>query len=95
MAGAGPLTAGVAGELMAQAALLLSGTDADLGRSGFLAGLSDVVVIRPLVPGDVLTVKVSVTRRMAAVVKFDASVLDGDGALVARGAVTVREGRPA
>lgn len=94
-ASAGPLPAGLAGELMAQAALLLSETDADLGRSGFLAGLSDVVVVRPPGPGDVLTVSVSVAGRMGAVVKFDALVHDGDGALVARGSITVREGRPA
>lgn len=92
-AAAGTLSAGLVAELMAQAALLLSQADADLGRSGFLAGLSDVVVVRPPGPGDALTVNVSVAGRMGAVVKFDASVLDGSGTLVARGAVTVREGR--
>ncbi len=92
-ASAGMLTAGQVAELMAQAALLLSRTDADLGRSGFLAGLSDVVVVRPPGPGDALTVNVSVAGRMGAVVKFDASIHDGDGALVATGALTVREGR--
>lgn len=95
VAAAGPLQAGFAGELMAQAALLLSGTDADLGRTGFLAGLSDVVVVRPPGPGDALTVNVSVAGRMGAVVKFDASVRDERGALVARGSLTVREGRRA
>lgn len=93
VASAGPLSAAYAGELMAQAALLLSETDADLGRSGFLAGLADVVVVRPPESGDALTVRVSVAGRMGAVVKFDASVHDGEGAVVARGAVTVREGR--
>lgn len=92
-AAAGKLTAGLVAELMAQAALLLTGTDADLGRSGFLAGLSDVVVVRPPEPGDALTVDVSVAGRMGAVVKFDASIHDDGGALVATGAVTVREGR--
>lgn len=93
-AAAGTLTAGLVAELMAQAALLLSRTDADLGRSGFLAGLSDVVVVRPPGPGDALTVDVSVAGRMGAVAKFDATIHDDGGALVATGAVTVREGRP-
>jgi 3-hydroxymyristoyl/3-hydroxydecanoyl-(acyl carrier protein) dehydratase len=91
----GPLGAGYVGELMAQAALLLAGTDADLGKSGFLAALSDVVVVRPPESGDALTVSVSVAGRTGAVVKFDTSIVDGDGAPVAHGAVTVREGRTA
>ncbi len=89
----GMYSAGIVAELMAQAALLVSRSDANLGRTGFLAGLSEVVVLRPPRPGDALRVDVSVARRMGAVVKFDASVHDGGGALVASGAVTVREGR--
>ncbi len=92
VAGHGPLTAGYAAELMAQAALLLSGGDADLGRSGFLAGLSDVRMLRAPGPGEALTVRVTVRARLGPVVKLDATIHDRDGALVARGAVTVREG---
>ncbi len=92
-AASGRLSAGIVAELMAQAALLLSGTDEDLGRTGFLAGLSDVKVVRPPAPGDSLTVKFSVAGRMGAIVKFDATIRNGGGELVATGAVTVREGR--
>jgi 3-hydroxymyristoyl/3-hydroxydecanoyl-(acyl carrier protein) dehydratase len=79
-------------ELMAQAALLLSGTDPELGRSGFLAGLSDVTVTRAPGPGDALTVEVAVGGRMGLVVKFDASVFGADGVRIAGGSVTVRQG---
>lgn len=85
---AGPLV----GELMAQSALLLSGTDPELGRTGFLAGLSDVSVERAPVPGDALTVDVAITGRLGAVVKFEASVHDAGGARIAGGTFTVRRG---
>lgn len=91
----GPLSAAYLGEMMAQAALLLAGTDEDLGRTGFLAGLSGVDVTRPPGAGEALTVEVRVAGRMGAVVKFEASVVDAEGLVVARGGVTVREGRPA
>ena len=94
-ASAGIVPGGLVGELMAQAALLVSGTDPDLGRSGFLAGFSDVSVERPPVPGDTLTIDVVVAGRMGPAVKFDASVRDAGGARVARGSFTVRRGEPA
>lgn len=91
-ASGGALPAGLVAELMAQAALLLSGTDPELGRSGFLAGLSEVTVARAPGPGDALTVEVLVGGRMGPVVKFDASVFSADGVRIAGGSVTVRQG---
>ncbi len=91
----GSLAAPLFAELIAQAALLLEGGDPDLGRSGFLAGISDLVVTRPAVPGDVLDVDVAVAGRFGDTVKFDGRVADGSGAEVARGSVVVRSGRGA
>ena len=80
------------GELIAQSALLLEGGDADLGRSGFLAGLSGLEVHRAPEAGDVLDVDVKVVARFGAVTRFGAELRDAAGALVARGEVTVRKG---
>jgi 3-hydroxymyristoyl/3-hydroxydecanoyl-(acyl carrier protein) dehydratase len=91
-ASGGALPTGLLAELMAQAALLLSGTDPEVGRSGFLAGLSDLTVARSPGPGDALTVTVAIGGRMGPVVKFDASVFGGDGVRIAGGSVTVRQG---
>jgi len=82
-------------ELMAQAALLLSGGDPEIGRSGFLAGFSDVSFERPARPGDALTVDVAMAGRMGPVARFEATVRDDAGALVAKGSFTVRQGTPA
>ena len=94
-ASGGMLPGGLVGELMAQAALLVSGTDPDLGRSGFLAGFSGVSVERPPLPGDSLTIDVAVAGRMGPVVKFHASVRDAGGAPIASGSFTVRRGETA
>lgn len=91
----GPLAATLLGELIAQAALLLEGGDADVGRRGFLAGISDLVVTRAAVPGDVLDVDVVVAGRFGDTVKFDGRVTDGAGAEIARGSVVVRSGAAA
>ncbi len=91
----GPLAATLYGELIAQAALLLEGGDAVLGRRGFLAGISDLVVTREAVPGDVLDVDVSVAGKFGDSVKFDGKVCDAAGAEIARGSVVVRQGRAA
>jgi hypothetical protein len=79
-------------ELVAQAALLLQGGDAALGRKGFLAGISDFSVQRLPVPGDVLTVDVVIAGRLGDAVKLEGVVTDGEGGAVARGAVTVKQG---
>lgn len=91
----GPLAATLFGELIAQAALLLEGGHADLGRRGFLAGISDLVVTRAAVPGDVLDVDVSVAGRFGDTVKFDGRVTDGEGVEIARGSVVVKSGSAA
>jgi 3-hydroxymyristoyl/3-hydroxydecanoyl-(acyl carrier protein) dehydratase len=88
----GPLAATLFGELIAQAALLLEGGDADLGRRGFLAGISDLVVARAAMPGDVLDVDVAVAGRFGDAVKIDGKVSDSGGDEVARGSVIVRNG---
>ncbi|KAA0255681.1 hypothetical protein FBQ97_13715 [Acidobacteria bacterium ACD] len=82
----------VLGELIAQAALLLQGGDPELGRSGFLAGLSGIEVSRLPEAGDLLTVEVVLAGRLGPVVRFDGRVLDQGGGEVARGSVTVRQG---
>jgi hypothetical protein len=91
----GPLAATLYGELIAQAALLLEGGDADLGRKGFLAGISDLVVAREAAPGDVLDVDVTIAGRFGDSVKFDGKVSDESGVEIARGSVVVRQGRAA
>jgi 3-hydroxymyristoyl/3-hydroxydecanoyl-(acyl carrier protein) dehydratase len=89
----GPLAATLYGELIAQSALLLEGGDADLGRRGFLAGISDLAIEREAVPGDVLHVDVKVAGRFGDSVKFDGRVSDATGAEVARGSIVVRNAR--
>ncbi|MEO6325373.1 MAG: hypothetical protein ABIT01_04430 [Thermoanaerobaculia bacterium] len=79
-------------ELIAQAALLLQGGDAELGRSGFLAGFSDLQVHRFPEAGDVLTVAVTMAGRLGPVVKFEGSISDDSGRAVASGGITVRQG---
>ncbi|HUM02962.1 MAG TPA: hypothetical protein VL084_11790 [Thermoanaerobaculia bacterium] len=91
----GILSGALVGELMAQAALLVAGADPEPGKSGFLAGFSDLSLERPPLPGDVLTIDVAVAGRMGPAVKFDASVRDAGGARVASGSVTVRRGESA
>ena len=81
-------------ELIAQAALLLQGGDAELGRSGFLAGFSDVQIHRIPEAGDVLTIEVTMAGRLGPVVKFDGSITDDSGRAVASSGITVRQGTP-
>ena len=78
-------------EAIAQAALLLEGGDADLGRRGFLAGLDGLEFARPPAPGETLTVDVRLAARFGAIVKFEGTVRTGDETL-AKGAVLVRKG---
>jgi 3-hydroxyacyl-[acyl-carrier-protein] dehydratase len=78
-------------EAIAQAALLLEGGDADLGRRGFLAGLEGFEAKRPPRAGEVLTVDVKLAARFGAIVRFDGEVTSA-GEAVARGAVLVRHG---
>lgn len=79
-------------ELLAQAALLLEGGDAEIGRSGFLAGLSDFRVEKVPAAGDRVTVEVRIAGRLGPVVKFEGEVYDETGRRLARGSFTVRKG---
>jgi len=88
----GPLPATLYPEIVAQAALLLQGGDPEIGRSGFLAGLSDVEILGEAGPGDLLTVSVRLAARLGAAVRFEGDVAADDGRLVARASLTVRQG---
>jgi len=79
-------------EMLAQAVLLIEGGDADLGRTGFLAGISDFQVERLPDPGDVLTIGVRLAGRLGPAVKFEGEIVDDEGRKVASGALTVRQG---
>ena len=74
---------------------LFQGGDADLGRRGFLAGISDLVAVRQAVPGDVLDVDVTVAGRFGGSVKLDGRISDAAGAEIARGSIVVRHGSAA
>jgi len=89
---AGPLSPSIYPEIIAQAALLLQGGDPEVGRSGFLAGLSDVEVLGEAGPGDILTVSVRLAARLGPAVRFEGEVAADDGRPVARAALTVRQG---
>lgn len=82
-------------EIVAQAALLLEGGDPGIGRSGFLAGVSEFAIERTPVSGDVLNVDVKVAGVLGPIVKFEGTVTDGEGRCVCTGAVTVRKGAAA
>jgi len=81
-------------EAIAQAALLLEGGDADLGRRGFLAGIDGLEIFRSPRAGETLAVDVRLTARFGAMVRFDGSVRSDDE-ILARGAVLVRKGEAA
>jgi 3-hydroxyacyl-[acyl-carrier-protein] dehydratase len=78
-------------EAIAQSALLLEGGDPEVGRSGFLAGLDGFRVARPPRAGEMLEVRVRLSARFGAIVKFEGEVLCGSETL-ARGSVLVRKG---
>lgn len=79
-------------EMLAQAVLLIEGGDADLGRSGFLTGISDFQIERLPDPGDVLTIDVRLAGRFGPTVKFEGEIRDDTGQKVAAGALTVKKG---
>jgi hypothetical protein len=92
--GAGWLSPLLLAEAIAQAALLLEGGDADLGRRGFLAGLEGFEARRAPRAGEVLSVDVKLTARFGAIVRFDGEVTSA-GEEIAHGAVLVRHGEAA
>ncbi len=79
-------------EVIAQSALLLEGGDPGIGRSGFLAGVSDFVFDRAPETGDLLSVDVRIVAVLGPIVRFEGTVTDADGRRVCTGAVTVRKG---
>ena len=80
-------------EAIAQSALLLEGGDPEVGRTGFLAGLDGFEVKRPPRAGEMLEVRVRLSARFGAIVKFDGEISCGAETL-ARGSVLVRKGGP-
>ena len=82
-------------EVVAQAALLLEGGDPGIGRSGFLAGVSDFTFERSPGSGDLLDVEVRIAGVLGPIVRFEGTVTDGDGRRVCSGAVTVKKGAAA
>lgn len=79
-------------EVVAQAALLLEGGDPGIGRSGFLAGVSDFTFETAPRSGDLLEVDVRIAGVLGPIVRFEGTVTDGDGRRVCSGAVTVKKG---
>jgi 3-hydroxyacyl-[acyl-carrier-protein] dehydratase len=78
-------------EAIAQSALLLEGGDPEMGRTGFLAGLDGFRVDRLPRAGEMLEVRVRLSARFGAIVKFEGEVFCGSESL-ARGSVLVRKG---
>ena len=81
-------------EAIAQAALLLEGGDAELGRRGFLAGIQEMSFERAPRAGETLEVEVRLSDRFGAIVRFEGRVFSGEEVL-ARGRVLVRKGETA
>jgi 3-hydroxymyristoyl/3-hydroxydecanoyl-(acyl carrier protein) dehydratase len=78
-------------EAIAQAALLLEGGDAEAGRRGYLAGLSDFESARLPLAGETLDVDVRLAGQFGSVFRFDGRVVSGEETL-AKGSVLVRKG---
>ena len=78
-------------EAIAQSALLLEGGDPEIGRTGFLAGVEGFEASRPPRAGETLDVRVRLSARFGAIVKFDGEVFSGSEP-VAKGSVLVRRG---
>jgi 3-hydroxymyristoyl/3-hydroxydecanoyl-(acyl carrier protein) dehydratase len=78
-------------EAIAQAALLLEAGDAEAGRRGFLAGVSDFESARLPLAGETLDVDVRLAGRFGPVFRFDGRVVSGEE-ILAKGSVLVRKG---
>ena len=78
-------------EAIAQSALLLEGGDPEVGRTGFLAGIDGFAASRAPRAGEILEIRVRLSARFGAIVKFEGEVWSG-GEEVARGGVLVRQG---
>lgn len=71
------------------------GGDPGIGRTGFLAGVSDFEFDREAGSGDLLDVDVRIAGVLGPIVRFEGTVTDGEGRRVCSGAVTVKKGSPA
>jgi len=91
--GAGGRSAALLAEMLAQAALLLQGGDAEVGRRGFLAGIDAFEVSRLPQAGETLQVDVRLAAQFGSVIRFEGEVHSGSETL-ARGAILVRQGGP-
>jgi 3-hydroxymyristoyl/3-hydroxydecanoyl-(acyl carrier protein) dehydratase len=78
-------------EAIAQAALLLEGGDPESFRNGFLAGIDAFEAVRAPRAGETLEIRVQLTARFGAVVRFDGEVYS-EGEAIARGTILVRKG---
>ena len=81
-------------EAIAQAALLLEGGDPDVGRRGYLAGISELSMERAPQAGETLEIAVRLHGRFGAIFRFEGEVRGGDNGdeILARGSVLVRKG---
>lgn len=80
-------------EAIAQAALLLEGRDAEAGRRGYLAGVSELSIERAPRAGETLEISVRLHGRFGAMLRFDGEVRSADAdEILARGSVLVRQG---
>lgn len=80
-------------EAIAQAALLLEGSDPESQSRGFLAGIDGFEVHRVPAPGESLEIDVRLAARFGAIVRFDGIVRSGEER-IASGTVIVRQGAP-
>jgi hypothetical protein len=80
--------------MLAQAALLVQGGDAGIGRTGFLAGISDFVIEALPTAGDRLVIDVGMAGQFAGTVKFTGTIQRDDGSRIASGSITVKQGTP-
>ncbi len=81
-------------EVIAQAALLLQGGDPAIGRTGYLAGISNFRAQRAPEPGERLAVDVELVARFGPTVKFR-GVVRSRGEELAAGEILVRQGEVA
>lgn len=81
-------------EVIAQSALLLQGGDPEVGRSGYLAGISNFEAQRGPRPGERLAVDVVLVARFGSTLKFRGVIKAGDEELAA-GEILVRTGEAA
>ena len=78
-------------EAIAQAALLLEGGDAEAGRRGYLAGITELSIERAPRAGETLEISVRLQGGFGGMLRFDGEVRSGEE-LLAKGSVLVRKG---